>query len=663
MSPTTTGRQAGQHTGENASGQTGDKAEANPVGEASENPQASQSSGDENRQTSPSAGDKDQQTSPSAGSKASKETRQSAGHKAIENGQTSRSDKPGGTAGQHPATTGAAPDTISGGHLVAKALKAEGVDTIFTLCGGHIIDIYDGCVDEGISVIDVRHEQVAAHAADGYARITGRPGCAVVTAGPGTTDAVTGVANALRAESPMLLIGGQGALSQHKMGSLQDLPHVDMMTPITKFAATVPHTARAADLVSMAFREAFAGAPGPSFLEIPRDVLDARVPAENARIPQSGRYRASTRNAGDPADVEKLADLLVHAKKPAILLGSQVWTTRATEPATELVRALNIPAYMNGAGRGTLPPGDPHHFQLSRRYAFDNADVIVIVGTPFDFRMGYGKRLSPDAKVVQIDLDYRTVGKNRDIDLGIVGDAGQILAAVADAASGRVDNGAVGRKPWLEELRAVEEKAKQKRLPQQHSDANPIHPYRLVHEINEFLTEDSIYIGDGGDIVTFSGQVVQPKAPGHWMDPGPLGTLGVGIPFVLAAKHARPDQEVVALFGDGAFSLTGWDFETLVRFDLPFVGIVGNNSSMNQIRYGQAQKYGLARERIGNTLGDVPYDQFARMLGGYGEEVRDPADIAPALRRARESGKPSLINVWVDPDAYAPGTMNQTMYK
>ena len=557
------------------------------------------------------------------------------------------------------STTG----TISGGHLVAKALKAEGVDTIFTLCGGHIIDIYDGCVDEGIAVVDVRHEQVAAHAADGYARITGKPGCAVVTAGPGTTDAVTGVANAFRAESPMLLIGGQGALSQHKMGSLQDLPHVDMMTPITKFAANVPHTARIADMVSMAFREAHAGAPGPSFLEIPRDVLDAKVPVSQARVPQAGHYRASTRSVGDPADIEKLADLLVHAKKPAILLGSQVWTTRATDSAIELVRTLNIPAYMNGAGRGTLPPGDPHHFQLSRRYAFDNADVIVIVGTPFDFRMGYGRRLSANATVVQIDLDYRTVGKNRDVDLGIVGDADLVLSAVSQAASDREDNGAMGRKVWLEELQAVEEKARQKRLEHLRSDDMPIHPYRLVSEINDFLTEDSIYIGDGGDVVTFSGQVVQPKSPGHWMDPGPLGTLGVGVPFVLAAKLARPDKEVVALFGDGAFSLTGWDFETLVRYNLPFVGIVGNNSSMNQIRYGQAAKYGLERERVGNTLGDVKYDQFAKMLGGYGEEVRDPKDIGPALQRARESGKPSLINVWIDPDVYAPGTMNQTMYK
>ncbi|WP_017596386.1 thiamine pyrophosphate-binding protein [Nocardiopsis potens] len=561
-------------------------------------------------------------------------------------------------------SNGTGEDTsISGGHLVAKALKAEGVDVVFTLCGGHIIDIYDGCADEGIDIIDVRHEQVAAHAADGYARITGKPGCAVVTAGPGTTDAVTGIANAYRAESPMLLIGGQGALSQHKMGSLQDLPHVDMITPISKFAATVPHTERVADMVSMAFREASSGAPGPSFLEIPRDVLDARVPVERARIPRPGGYRASTRQAGDPAAIERLAELLVRSERPSILLGGQVWTTRATDTAVELVRALNVPAFMNGAGRGTLPPGDPHHFQLSRRHAFAESDLIIIVGTPFDFRMGYGKRLSPEATVVQIDLSYATVGKNRDIDLGIVGDADTVLRGVLQAASGFGDTGAQSRKPWLEELRAVEAKARDKRAALLSSDASPIHPYRLVSEINDFLTEDSIYIGDGGDIVTFSGQVVQPKSPGHWMDPGPLGTLGVGVPFAMAAKYARPDKEVVALFGDGAFSLTGWDFETMVRFGMPFVGIVGNNSSMNQIRYGQIAKYGADRGELGNTLGDVRYSEFAQMLGGHGEEVREASEIGPALRRARESGKPSLVNVWIDPDAYAPGTMNQTMYK
>ena len=557
-------------------------------------------------------------------------------------------------------------ETISGGHLVAKALKNEGVDVIFTLCGGHIIDIYDGCLDEGIKIIDVRHEQVAAHAADGYARMTGRPGCAVVTAGPGTTDAVTGVANAFRAESPFLLIGGQGALTQHKMGSLQDLPHVDIMQSITKFAATVPSTERVADMVSMAFRECLNGAPGPTFLEIPRDVLDAKVDVAKARIPQAGHYRASTRTLADPDDIEKLADILVKSERPCVLFGSQVWTCRAADAAHEFARTLNIPAYMNGAGRGTFPPGDPHHFHRTRRLAFDKADVIVIVGTPFDFRMGYGKRLRADATVVQIDMDYRTVGKNRDISLGLVGDVGRILSAVTDATSGRADNGAQRRKAWLEQLRAEEEQRYEKMLPEFKSDAVPVNPYRVAYELNEFLTDDTIYIGDGGDVVTITAQAVQPRQPGHWMDPGPLGTLGVGVPFAMAAKYVHPEKEVLCYFGDGAFSLTGWDFETCVRFNLPFLGVVGNNSAMNQIRCGQIMKYGKERGDVGNMLGDVPYNKFAEMLGGHGEEVREPGQIRPALERAREavaSGKPALVNIWVDIDVWAPGTKNQTMYK
>jgi acetolactate synthase-1/2/3 large subunit len=264
-----------------------------------------------------------------------------------------------------PAAAGTG-NKISGGNLVAKALKSEGVDTIFTLCGGHIIDIYDGCINEGIRIIDVRHEQVAAHAADGYARVAGRPGVAVVTAGPGTTDAVTGVANAFRAESPMLLIGGQASLSQQHQGGLQELPHVEMMRPITKFAAQVATTERCADMVSIAFRECYNGAPGPAFLEIPRDVLDAKVDAAKARVPTPGHYRASTGSIGDPKDVERLADLLSGSERPAILLGTQIWTCRGSEAAKKFARSLNVPVFMNGAGRGTLPPGDSHGFQQTR---------------------------------------------------------------------------------------------------------------------------------------------------------------------------------------------------------------------------------------------------------------------------------------------------------
>ncbi|MGC1731002.1 MAG: thiamine pyrophosphate-binding protein [Steroidobacteraceae bacterium] len=557
---------------------------------------------------------------------------------------------------------------VSGGHLVAKALKNEGVDTIFTLCGGHIIDIYDGCIDEGIRIIDVRHEQVAAHAADGYARQTGKLGCVVTTAGPGCTNAVTGIATAFRSESPVLHIGGQGALTQHKMGSLQDLPHVDMMSPITKFAATVPSTERVADMISMAAREAFSGAPGPVYLEIPRDVLDREVDVTKAIVPKPGHYRASTRSIGDPRDIEKLADILTNSERPAILYGQQVWAARGHEEAIALLRGLDIPGYFNGASRGLLPPGDPHHFDRTRGQAFTDADVIVIVGTPFDFRMGYGRRISTKLQLVQIDQDYRTVGKNRDIDLGLVGHPGAILGAVLQAASGRLkQDKRQARQQWMKKLSAAESAATEKLMPLFKSNNTPIHPYRVAWELNEFLADNTIYIGDGGDVVTISAQAVRPRRPGQWMDPGALGSLGVGTGFAIAAGLANPDKEVLCYYGDGSFGMTAFDMETANRFGVPYIAVVGNNSAMNQIRYGQLAKYGEERGSVGNLLGDVPFGKFAEMLGGYGEEVRDPAQIAPALRRARESvhrlKRSAVINIWVDPREYAPGTKNQTMYK
>jgi len=559
-------------------------------------------------------------------------------------------------------------DVVSGGHLVAKALKNEGVDTIFTLCGGHIIDIYDGCIDEGIRIIDVRHEQTAAHAADGYARQTGRLGCVVTTAGPGCTNAVTGVATAFRSESPILHIGGQSSLTQHKMGSLQDLPHVDMMKPITKFASGVFSTERIADMISMAARECFSGAYGPSYLEIPRDILDAEVQTARVVVPKPGSYRSSVKSIGDPADIEKLADILVKAERPAVLLGQQVWSSRGHEDAINFVRALDIPAYMNGASRGMLPQSDPHHFDRTRSDAFKNADVILIVGTPFDFRMGYGKRISKEATLVQVDQSYATVGKNRDISLGLAGDPGAILAAVSQAATGRIDDGArQQRQKWMVELREIEATKLDKLMPMFTTDQNPIHPYRLAYEINEFLGEDTIYIGDGGDIVTISAQAVRPRNPGQWMDPGALGSLGVGTGFSMAAKLAHPNKEVVCLYGDGAFGMTAFDMETAQRFGAPYLAVVGNNSAMNQIRYGQLSKYGEERGDVGNKLGDVPFSKFGDMIGGYGEEVTEAGQIQPAMQRAREAiaktGKCAVVNVWVDPNEYAPGTKAQTMYK
>jgi acetolactate synthase-1/2/3 large subunit len=557
-------------------------------------------------------------------------------------------------------STGSNEQMITGGELVAKALKAEGIDVIYTLCGGHIIDIYNGCLNEGIKIIDVRHEEVAAHAADGYARMTGKPGCAVVTAGPGTTHAITGVANAFRAEIPMLLIGGQSSLTQHKMGSLQDLPHVDMMQPITKFAATVMSTERCADMVSMAFRETRNGSYGPSFLEIPRDVLDTSVPLNKATLPQAGKYSASPKTLADPVDIQKAADMISKAERPCILLGQQVWTCQSSEEAVDFVRKMNIPAYLNGAARGTLPPGDPHHFHRTRRNAFTKSDCIIIVGTPFDFRMGYGKRLNPNANVIQIDMDYRTVGKNRDITIGLVGHIGRTLSAIADAGT------KTNRDEWFKELRSGEESALEKLMPTFTTDKSPISPYRVAWELNQFLNDDTIYIGDGGDVVTISAQAVQPKRPGGWMDPGPLGTLGVGVPYAIAAKQSSPESEVLLYCGDGAFSMTGMDFEAFVRHKLPVLVVVGNNSAQNQIRFGQIMKYGEEKGNVGNILGDVPFDEFAKVFGGHGESVREAKDIQPALLRAREAvkaGTPAIVNIWVDKEEFAPGTKNQTMYK
>ncbi len=551
-------------------------------------------------------------------------------------------------------------DSISGGHLVAKALRNEGIDTIFTLSGGNIVDIYDGCVSEGIRIIDFRHEQVAAHAADGYARQTGQTGCLVTTAGPGCCNAITGMATALRSETPLLHIGGQGATIQHLQGSLQEFDHVKLMSPVTKWATSVRSTERIADMVAMGCREAWGEVPGPVYLEIPRDLLDRSVDRKNCVIPASGHYRCSNRVMCAPEEIEKLADMLLHAEKPAVLFGSQVWNGRSHREALELIRALDMPAYTNGAARGIFRNDEPLSFDRTRNKALAEADLVMVVGTPFDFRLSYGKTVNPAAKVVQIDQNYAVIGKNHDITLGLLGHAGTIFRAVIDALSGRVEYGARSkRQAWIRELRQAEEKALEKLMPLFRSENSLINPYRVAYELNEFLEEDTIYVGDGGDVVTISAQAVRPRNPGQWMDPGPLGSLGVGTGFAIGAKLAHPGKEVVCYYGDGAFSMTAFDMETANRFHVPYLAVIGNNSAMNQIRYAQLAKYG-DRGNVGNLLSDLPYGKFAEMMGGYGEEVHRPSDIAPALRRGREAiartGKCAVINIWVDPQEWSPGT-------
>lgn len=556
---------------------------------------------------------------------------------------------------------------ISGGHLVAKALKNEGVDTIFTLCGGHIIDIYDGCIEEGIRILDFRHEQTAAHAADGYARQTGKLGCLVTTAGPGFTNAITGIATAFRSESPVLHIGGQSALSQWKMGGLQELPHMEILKPITKFSSTVMSTERISDMVAMAARECFNGACGPSYLEIPRDVLDREIPISSAKIPELGKYRASIKSQADIESIKQVSEILHVSERPAILFGQQVWQSRSQNEAIDFIEKLHIPAYTNGASRGMIDSKSTYCFDRTRGDAFKDADTIIIVGTPFDFRMGYGSRISKDIKIIQIDQDYTNVGKNRDVDVGLVGHPGAIMAQIQEHMPEYSQNTLTKRHEWVESLTAKEDEKYEKLLPTFKSDNKPIHPYRVAYEINEFLSDDTIFIGDGGDVVTISAQAVRPRNAGQWMDPGALGSLGVGTGFAIAAKLANPNKEVLCYYGDGSFGMTAFDIETADRFGLPFIAVIGNNSAMNQIRYGQLAKYGQQKGNIANKLGDMNFAEFPKLWGAHGIDVKDPNLISKALNEAREyvkkHKKSVVVNIWVDPNEYAPGTKAQTMYK
>ena len=556
---------------------------------------------------------------------------------------------------------------ISGGHLVAKALKNEGVDTIFTLCGGHIIDIYDGCIEEGIRILDFRHEQTAAHAADGYARQTGKLGCLVTTAGPGFTNAITGIATAFRSESPVLHIGGQSALSQWKMGGLQELPHMEILKPITKFSSTVMSTERISDMVAMAARECFNGACGPSYLEIPRDVLDREIPISSAKIPELGKYRASIKSQADIESIKQVSEILHVSERPAILFGQQVWQSRSQNEAIDFIEKLQIPAYTNGASRGMIDSKSTYCFDRTRGDAFKDADTIIIVGTPFDFRMGYGSRISKDIKIIQIDQDYTNVGKNRDVDVGLVGHPGAIMAQIQEYMPQYSQNTLTKRHEWVKSLAAKEDEKYEKLLPTFKSDNKPIHPYRVAYEINEFLSDDTIFIGDGGDVVTISAQAVRPRNAGQWMDPGALGSLGVGTGFAIAAKLANPNKEVLCYYGDGSFGMTAFDIETADRFGLPFIAVIGNNSAMNQIRYGQLAKYGQQKGNIANKLGDMNFAEFPKLWGAHGIDVKDPNLISKALNEAREyvkkHKKSVVVNIWVDPNEYAPGTKAQTMYK
>ncbi|MDG2051719.1 MAG: thiamine pyrophosphate-binding protein [Myxococcota bacterium] len=537
---------------------------------------------------------------------------------------------------------------VHGGKLAARALKNAGVDVLFTLSGGHIMPLYDGCLDEGIKIIDVRHEQAAVHAADAWARCNpGSIGVAAITAGPGVTDGVTGIANAWRANSPILIFGGQGPFSQLRKGSLQEMDHLGVVRPITKYCDAVYSTDRIPEFVELAIRHAVSGIPGPAYLEIPMDTWNGQCEWENVTIP---RIRTEPpRLSPDRDEVRNAIEVLKASERPMLMAGTSVKWSQGSEAMNRFIGETHIPTYTNGMGRGTVPWDSPEFLNRSRRDAMEKIDCILLAGTLLDFRMRFGQTIPADAKIIQLEMDATLIGQNRGTDVPLVGNLGCSFDLLLEEMKNQ--GVTLDYSGWRDELRVIEEAAEEKVQSKLNSDEVPIDSQRMCREVRDWLEtlEAPIVIGDGGDIVATAAKIIPVKGEGAWMDPGPLGTLGVGAPFALAAQHAHPDKRVVIVYGDGSFGLNGFEFDTAVRFDLPIIGIVGNDAAWGQMMRPQGAMLGWDR-LDGTLLRRTRYDKVVEALGGHGELVEHPDELRPALERAAASGKPALINVMIKQD-------------
>jgi len=534
----------------------------------------------------------------------------------------------------------------TGARLVVDALVTEGVEVVFTLCGGHICPIYDACLDSGIRIVDFRHEQAAVMAADAYARLTGRLGVALVTAGPGVTNAVTGVANAKEAGSPVLCIGGRSPFALTGLGALQEMEQVALMRPVAKWAAACNDPNRAYDFTATAIRHAMSGAQGPAFLELPVDVL--MLPAPFAT--RQSRSRSYDRPAPDPDAVDAAAMLLRTAERPVVLGGSGVWTDRAYDALRAFAEATNVPVFLNAAGRGCLPSDHPNNLSFGRKRALAEADVLLVLGAPLDFRLGYGR--SPvfgGGRTIVCDTDQHQIGANRDCDVGITGHLARTIPALIDALA--TTGGYQAPQAWMDTLRADEAQGRARLERDMASDSRPIHPLRFAAELARHLDDDTILVGDGGDILALSAKLLRPRKPGLWLDPGRLGTLGVGAPFAIAARIAFPNRRVVVLSGDGSFGFNGFEFETAVRLGLSMVVAVGNDAAWGQIRTPQREMFGADRAPATSLSPACRYDKVVEAFGGRGERVDDPRELGPGLERAFASGTVYALDVRIDPSA------------
>lgn len=548
---------------------------------------------------------------------------------------------------------------IDGGEMVVRVLEREGIRDVFVLHGGHLDPIFQAAQDHGIRLIDVRHEQAAGHAADAWARTTARPGVAIVTAGPGVTDVVTGIANAYLDCVPTLFIGGAAPLSDAELLPLQGgLDQVAMMRPITKWAHRITHTERIPDLVAQALRVASTGRPGPVFLEIPVDVLFRRIEESSLFFPT--RVRPETAPASPSWAIERAIDWLVAAERPVILAGGGAWFSGVGPQLRAFAEHTGIPVFANSKARGLVPEDHPlagrSFMTLGALAQMGNKgpDVALLLGARVGlFTGGRSEILLPASTcLIQVDIQGEEIGRNRDVALGIVADCREAVIALHAAAGGRKWP---DRSAWQEAVRQARDvfdflfaEALSKREP-------PIHPYRLARAVRDATEPDAILVADGGETSAWMDMAAVVRRAGHWMSHGYLGCLGVGMPFALAAKAANPERQVVCVIGDGSVGLNFAEFDTMVRHKLNVVTVVNNDTQWGMSLHGQQLLYGEDRT-VGTRLGPTRYDLAAAGFGCYGELVERPEDLAPALHRALTCGRPACVNVMTDPSVVAPIT-------
>jgi acetolactate synthase-1/2/3 large subunit len=537
---------------------------------------------------------------------------------------------------------------LHGGRLVSSALKAHGVSHLFTLSGGHLFSIYDGCREDGIRIVDTRHEQSAAFAAEGWAKATRQPGVCALTAGPGVTNGMSALASAHQNGSPLLALGGRAPAMRWGQGSLQEIDHVPFVSPVTKTASTAGSPDEIPGLVSQALRATLEPPTGPAFLDFPLDHVFGEGAVATGFEPLPDPAAAP---AADGDALERAAALLRDAERPVVMAGTGLYWAHGEDALRRLTEEHFIPVFLNGLARGCLPADHEHFFSRARGTALKGADVALVVGVPMDFRLGFGGSFGDDTQIVVIGSVRPEMPHPRPVAAELYGGVTATLDALREAAAGARDHA-----NWLRELREGENEKRAAEQEEMSDERAPLHPMRLYAELQQVLDRGAIVIGDGGDFVSYAGRVIDSYEPGTWMDPGPFGCLGSGPGYAIAAKLARPERQVCLLLGDGAFGFAGMEFDTMVRHQIPVVAVMGNNGIWALEKHPMEFLYGYSV--AADLQPECRYDQVVEALGGHGELVTRPDELRPALERAFASGKPALVNVLTDPSVAYPRKSN-----